>query len=305
MIRYLTIIRQTAELFKLTQKCHADCLVVMLQKYDITKSISLLLLAAAGGLTFGASAQSITPCTPADGYATGLSTYVQEAEACLRGAVTIEENFEAELLTRINTARDAQGLAPLHIREGFTKAARAHALDMAERSYVDHSDPEGRDHLFRMRAIDRQTLIGASGAAVLKTSNGNDAGDLFVLMQEDPQNNSNIMSDAFTHAGFGIVRTSDGIHLTIVFASVRGELKSPMPLTFAGFTSVRTALFDSDSEQVAWGLTDEASGELLAKGKAGRIAAKRIAGVEMAALDVVIEDSRATYALKGPLVSAR
>lgn len=277
----------------------------MLQKYDIAKSTSLLALAAAGGLTFSSTAQTITPCTPTDGYAADLSGYVQEAEACLRGAVTIEASFETELLQRINAARDAQGFAPLKLREGFTKAARAHSLDMAERGYVDHSDPEGRDHLFRMRAIDRQTLIGASGAAVLKASNGNDAGDLFVLMQEDSQNNTNMMSAAFTHVGFGIVRTEDGVHLTAVFASVRGELKSPMPLTFAGFTSIRTALFDGRSEQVAWGLSDQASGELLAKGNASRISAKRIQGVDMAALDVVVEDTRATYALKGPLVSAR
>lgn len=277
----------------------------MLQKYDIIKSTSLLALAAAGGLTLSATAQTITPCTPADGYAAGLSSYVLEAEACLRGAVTVEADFEADLLTRMNAARQAVGLSPLALREGFTKASRAHSLDMAERGYAAHSDPEGRDHLFRMRAIDRQTLIGASGAAVLKASNGADAGDLFVLMQEDAQNNANMMSEAFTDVGFGIVRDDSGVHLTAVFATVEGELTEPLPLTVAGYASMRTALFDPRSARVSWGLTHESSGELLAKGNADRIAAKRIESVDIAALDIVVEDRRSIHALKGPLVSAR
>ncbi|MEM1086782.1 MAG: CAP domain-containing protein [Pseudomonadota bacterium] len=256
-------------------------------------------------MTAAATAQATTPCTPSDGYAPSLSAYVQEVESCLSGALTVETEIEAELLSRINALRSGQGLAPIQLRDGLSHAARAHALDMAERNFAAHSDPEGRDHLFRIRAIDRSTLIGASGAAVLKTSGGSDGGDLFVLLQEDEQNNANMLNPAFTHIGFGIIRDQAGLSVTVLFADVRGELKNPLPLNFAGYASIRTALFDDSSSKQAWGLTDEATGALLAKGKGRRIGAERLESVEMAALNILVENGANTYALKGPLVSSR
>ena len=277
----------------------------MLQKYDTTKFISLLALAAAGGFAFTATAQTVTPCTPTDGYEIGLSSFVAEAEACLAGTDAFKADYETELLERINKARTDAGLPELALRNGLTKAARAHSLDMAERGYANHSDPEGRDHLFRARAFDRTVLIASSGAAVLQTGLGADAGDLFVLMIEDEQNDANIMNEAFTHVGFGIMRTEDSQHITVVFAEVSGELSEPLPLQLAGFTAMRPALFDDASKTRAWGLTDQASGELVAKGNGSRIGARRLAGIEMAALDVLVEADGDTYMLKGPLVSAR
>lgn len=277
----------------------------MLQKYDTTKSISLLALAAAGGFAFTAAAQTVTPCTPTDGYEIGLSSFVAEAEACLAGAETFMASYETELLERINKARTDAGLTELALRDGLTKAARAHSLDMAEREYAAHTDPEGRDHMFRARAFDRTVLIASSGAAVLQTGLGADAGDVFVLMIEDPQNDANIMNEAFTHVGFGMIRSEDSMHVTVVFAEVSGELSEPLPLKLAGFAAMRPDLLDRSSETLAWGLTDQASGELLAKGSGSRIAARRLAGVDMAELDVLVETDGDLYTLKGPLVSAR
>ena len=279
----------------------------MLQKYDIVNLPRLQALAAAGGLslTAAAMAEPTTPCIPNDGYASTLSAYVQEVESCLSGAVDVETDIESELLSRINSVRADAGLTELKVRDGFTRAARAHALDMSERGFAAHTDPEGRDHLFRIRAFDRSTLIGASGAAVLKTSGGNDGGDLFVLLQEDEQNNANMLSDAFTHIGFGIIRDEAGLSVTILFGDVRGELKKPLPLSFAGYASIRTALLEDGSRNRAWGLSDEATGELLAKGNGRRIAADRLESVDVAALDILVENGANTYALKGPLVSTR
>ncbi|MEO1642286.1 MAG: CAP domain-containing protein [Pseudomonadota bacterium] len=279
----------------------------MLQKYDILNLSRLLAFAAAGGLLFAANANAdpATPCTPNDGYASDLSAYVAEVESCLSGAINVEVEIEAELLSRINSLRAKAGLPNLELRGGLTQAARAHALDMAERNYAAHADPEGRDHLFRIRAIDRSTLIGASGAAVLKTSRGTDGGDLFVLLQEDEQNNANMLNEVFTHVGFGIIRDEAGLSVTVLFGDIRGELKKPLPLNFAGYASIRMSLFDDGSRNRAWGLSDKATGELLAKGNGRRIAADRLESVDVAALDILVENGANTYALKGPLVSAR
>ncbi|MEM7492371.1 MAG: CAP domain-containing protein [Pseudomonadota bacterium] len=266
-----------------------------------------LALAATSSLAFThmATAQSDVPCTANNGYASDLSAYVQEIDSCLSVAPSTEREIEEELLSRINALRAQEGLDALMRRDSLTDAARAHALDMSARDFAAHTDPEGRDHLFRIRALDRQTLIGASGAAVLKTSAGTDGGDLFVLLQEDEQNNANMLNASFTDLGFGIVRDEQGLSVTVLFADVRGELKQPMPLNFAGYASVQTALFDERSRSREWGLTDQATGELLAKGKGRRIGADRLISAETAALDILVENGATTYALKGPLVSAR
>ncbi|MEM1390293.1 MAG: CAP domain-containing protein [Pseudomonadota bacterium] len=279
----------------------------MLQKYDTLKSGLALALAATSSLAFAhaATAQNGVHCTANNGYASDLSSYVQEIESCLSAAPVTEREIEEELLSRMNALRTQEGLGPLILRDSLTEAARAHALDMAAREFAAHTDPEGRDHLFRIRALDRQTLIGASGAAVLKASAGNDGGDLFVLLQEDEQNNANMLNASFTDLGFGIVRDDKGLSVTILFADVRGELKKPLPLTFAGYASVQTALFDERSRSRAWGLTNQATGELLAKGKGRRIGADRLVSADTAALNILVENGSSTYSLKGPLVSAR
>lgn len=279
----------------------------MLQKYDRKKSGLALAFAATSSLAFAhmAAAQSDVPCTANNGYAPDLSAYVQKIHSCLSATPATEREIEDELLSRVNALRLQKGLEPLTRRGSLTDAARAHALDMSTRDYAAHTDPEGRDHLFRIRALDRQVLVGASGAAVLKTSAGTDGGDLFVLLQEDEQNNANMLNASFTDLGVGIVRDEQGLSITVLFADVRGELKKPMPLNFAGYASVQTALVDERSRSRAWGLTDQATGELLAKGKGRRIGADRLISTKTAALDILIENGTNTYALKGPLVSAR
>lgn len=60
--------------------------------------------------------------------ATGLPT----------ATVTAVPELSRALVTAVNAARTARGLAPLSVSAGLTAAARAHAKEMIERGYFGH-----------------------------------------------------------------------------------------------------------------------------------------------------------------------
>jgi uncharacterized protein YkwD len=277
----------------------------MLQFYDKIVSTALLALAAAGGGMFAAVAQDAPACDPSDGYGISLTKYVAEASSCVAQSEAFRTDFADELLTRTNRVREQAGLAPLTRRASLDQAARAHALDMAARNYASHTDLEGRDHLYRIRAFDRSMLVGATGANVLIAGTGADAGDIFVLMQEDELNDANLMRAGFTDIGIAVAKTDGQAYVVQVFASQEGELKEALPLTLSGTTPIRARLAGTGRETVGWGLTDQASGELLAKGNGTRVRASRLGDTLGAALDIVVNASHETQVLKGPLVSAQ
>ena len=277
----------------------------MLHLYDKIKSTSLLAFAAAGGAIFAPIAIADTACNAADGYGASVAAYVTEAAACIEASSAIRADFAEELLERTNRDRAAVGLSPLVQRDSLNMAAQAHAIDMAARDYADHVDKEGRDHLFRIRAFDRSVLVGATGANVLITETGADAGDIYVAMQEDDFNAENLVRDGFTDVGIAVVKDGGQAYTVMVFAQVEGELNEKLPLTLAGTSPIRATLIKSDRETVGWGLTDQVSGELLAKGKTQRLRAARLGKSDAAALDLVVTAGTDQMILKGPLVSAQ
>jgi uncharacterized protein YkwD len=277
----------------------------MLQKYDTLKSSILLAIAAAGGLTIAPFATAEVACNGADGYGPTVATYVTEASACIAASDAIRTDFADELVERMNRDRAATGFKVLERRTSLDKAAQAHALDMATRNYADHLDKEGRDHLFRVRAFDRSMLAGNTGANVLISESGADAADIYVAMLEDELNAENLAREGFTHVGLGVVRHGGTSYVVQIFTTMEGELTQDLPLTLAGTTPIRANLAGKSNEAVAWGITDAASGEVIAKGNTSRVRASRLGTSPAAALDIVVSASTDLLVLKGPLVSAR
>jgi uncharacterized protein YkwD len=277
----------------------------MLQKYDVLKSSTLLAFAAAGGLAIAPTAAADVACSGADGYGPTVASYVAEASACLNATSLVRADMADELVERMNRDRAQAGLPPLARRASLDTAAQAHALDMATRGYADHLDKEGRDHLYRIRAFDRSMLAGATGANVLISEGGADAGDIYVAMLEDDLNAANLTREGFTHVGLGVVKDGGQSYVVQVFTTMEGELKQDLPLTMAGTTPIRATLKGNSREAVAWGLSDAVSGEFIAKGNTSRVRASRIGASPAAALDIVVSASTDVMVLKGPLVSAR
>jgi len=278
----------------------------MLHKYDTPRSSLLLALAAAGGLAIsGPATAAEMACSLENGYATSLTSYVDEATACITAADTMDVEIADGLVTKINAERTAQGLLQLKRRASLDMAAQAHALDMATRIYADHVDLEGRDHLHRIRAFDRTMLVGASGSNVTVSLASGDVDALHANLKRDPLNADNMTRSSFTDIGIGVVEKAGQYYVVQVFAAAEGEFAKAIPVTAKGSQPLKATLADRDRQVVAWGLVDNVSGETLASSTMQRVRFSNLRGADSAALDVLVAERSDTYVLKGPLVSGR
>lgn len=277
----------------------------MLQFYDKMKSTSMLAIAAAGGALLAPTAIAATGCNTADGYDAELSAFVTEATTCISESDRLRTEISSEVIALMNADRASAGLRPLGERDGLTKAAAAHALDMSERRYTAHSDMEGRDHIYRVRAFERSLLLGATGANIIKTKPGASAADIYQTLKQDELNAKNLVRDGFTDIGMAIAERGGQFYVVQIFISAQGELQQELPLRVTQNTPIRASLNDGAREVIGWGLTDQASGEILARGKSMRMRSAFLDGSDAAALDFVVTDRQSTYILKGPMITAQ
>ena len=277
----------------------------MLQKYDKLKSSLLLAVAAAGGAGFsGTAVAAAENCNLENGYSIDLASYVEEASSCINAADNIEHSIADGLMAEINADRVSNGLAPLNRRASLDEAAMAHALDMSVRIYADHVDPEGRDHLHRIRAFDRTMLVGGSGANVAVRLATADATAVHENVKTDAFNVDNMMRASFTDVGIGVVEEAGQYYVVQVFAAAEGDLNEAVPISVAGIAPLKAKLSSGDQRMVAWGLVDTNSGEMLARSSMPRIRYSALDGAD-AAINVLVGLHNSTYVLKGPLVSGR
>jgi len=277
----------------------------MLQKYDKLKSSLLLALAAAGGAAISGTAMaSEAGCSLDNGYASDLAAYVAEASTCIEQADNFETSIADGLLTEINLERAANGLTPLNRRASLDMAAKSHALDMSARIYADHVDPEGRDHLHRIRAFDRTMLVGASGSNVTVSLAAADATAVHNKIKADAFNADNILRDSFTDVGIGVVEEAGQYYVVQVFAAAEGDLQKALPVSAKGSTPLKADLSRRGQTIVAWGLVDTESGEMLARSSMPRVRFSGLNGAE-AQLNVLVGLRNDTYVLKGPMVSGQ
>ncbi len=271
----------------------------MLRFYDTLRTASLLALAAAGGAL---AAQAEAACDLSDGYGDTLTAYVGEVDACLASSDAFAADTEDAIFALTNEARSQKGTDALERRASLDKAARAHALDMAARNYAGHSDLEGRGHVYRMRAIDRQVLAGATGANVVVMKADASADEVYEMIRADAANRKNLTRDTFTDTGLGVARSGDQLYVVQMLTTVDGELDSPLPLALADATSFRPKINERLFRTAGWNLTDE-SGNRVAGSSLMRMNADSLGTVETAYLDFLVELDADTYVLKGPLVS--
>ncbi|MEO1552822.1 MAG: CAP domain-containing protein [Pseudomonadota bacterium] len=278
----------------------------MLQKYDKLKSSLLLAIAAAGGVAIsGIAAASEAGCSIENGYASNLASYVAEASACVQAAENFETSIADGLFAEINAERAASGLASLNRRASLDMAAKAHALDMSVRIFADHVDPEGRDHLHRIRAFDRTMLVGASGSNVTVSLATADTKAVHAKLKLDQLNIENITRASFTDVGIGVIEEAGQYYVVQVFAAAEGDFFEAIPVSATGSQPLKASLADRNRQVVAWGLVDTQSGEMLARSTMPRVRFGNIRGSESAELDVLVSARNDTYVLKGPLVSGQ
>lgn len=108
----------------------------------------------------------------------------------------------ASFTTRLNTFRASQGQGTMRPNAILTRAAQAHAEDMAARGYFSHQSPGGPngDNL-----LQRATSAGCnlrSGAENIASGQRSEA-EVFEGWQNSPGHRANLLGQGYTDYGLG------------------------------------------------------------------------------------------------------
>ena len=134
-------------------------------------------------------------------------------------SLTSASALEADLHARVLAIRDREHLIPLIRRADLDEVARAHAADMARRGYMDHTTPEGRSPVDRMRegGIDGFALAAEN---IGKTSQSNPTQAVVDGWVASPGHRDNLHAPPFNATGIGVARAADGSYLyTQIYAT--------------------------------------------------------------------------------------
>ena len=275
----------------------------MLQFYDKKMILSALAVAALAGSASATAADRETEpiaCDLSDGYASSVDAYVGEATSCLATAETGDvAAVDARIRALTERHRARNNMAPLADRVSLNEAARAHAMDMAVRSYAAHVSPEGLNHMDRVRRLDRTGLYGAMGANITIVPAGTDPIDAFNALISDPVNAQNLTREVFTHSGIGVAKAEDGrLYIVQVLAQLDGELNQPAPITLARSVRVSAEFADTRFEQTGWRL-ESGDAVRLASGGTSGISARSLPA-ETGLIEINARLGTEVYALQGP-----
>jgi uncharacterized protein YkwD len=108
---------------------------------------------------------------------------------------------ERTLLTAINVARAAAGVAPLRATPALTSAAAWQSQVLARAGYLDHTSPDGST------LIDRLTRVRWHGSAAgedLAVAPG--PADAVAMWMQSPGHRQNLLSPSFHTVGLGLAR---------------------------------------------------------------------------------------------------
>jgi uncharacterized protein YkwD len=131
-------------------------------------------------------------------------------------------------------------LHPLEEDQGLSRAARAHALDLLERTYLDHLDRHGRTASERVGILDRR-FVGAVGENLAEhigleaDAVADQIGPLAHRIMDGWMRSSghrhNLLSPTYTHQGIGAAVQGERLVVVHVFGERRAALEEPLPIS--------------------------------------------------------------------------
>lgn len=172
--------------------------------------------------------------------AAGYAEWARTAVASPPPRTRFLGNLERQLTDLADRRRAETGNASrLEADPGLELAARAHALDMLERGYLDHVGPDGRDVAGRVAILHRRFIGGTGenlaeheGLAVERLAE--QAGPLAVKIIDgwmaSPGHRQNLLEPAYTHHGLAAAGQGDRLVIVQVFGRRRALLEQPLPL---------------------------------------------------------------------------
>ena len=114
--------------------------------------------------------------------------------------LTDDTRAERTMLAFLNQQRSQQGLPVLHLDPTLTAVARAHSVDMFQRSYFGHNTPGGRTPFGRMRAAGVTYTSAGENIAYAPNVAIADTG-----LMNSPEHRANILRPQFRRVGIGII----------------------------------------------------------------------------------------------------
>lgn len=157
-------------------------------------------------------ASSVTS-RPALALTPGAPTWTAEGWSLVRtflarlqpaGAAGPGTSFAQRVVELTNRERSLRGLPPLAGRFGLQFVAEARATDMIRRGYFAHTDPDGRDPFYHLRANGvRYWTAGENIAQGQQTPEA-----VVAAWMKSPGHRANILNPRFGHLGVGAVQDS-------------------------------------------------------------------------------------------------
>ncbi|MEL6257930.1 MAG: CAP domain-containing protein [Pseudomonadota bacterium] len=242
-----------------------------------------------------------TACEMENGLPQDTQGFMAEADACLAADKT-DSDFETAFAVRSAKYRAQTDETALALRDGLSAAAQLHAQNMAARGFVDHASPEGRDHIDRVRLLDRPLIFGAFGAHVAAVDTRN-VDEAFAVLIDHDSYRDNLGRGLFNSHGIGVASKNGMTYIVHVFAQTDGELDHALPTELSGQWEIAPELFDSSLQMTGWRLVSP-SGDVVSQGRGSHIAAENTP--TSLSLEIVAQHSgtKAEHVLKGPSIAS-
>jgi uncharacterized protein YkwD len=118
--------------------------------------------------------------------------------------------FALAVFDRVNRERVAAGVAPLEWHEATGTVAQAHSLDMEQRDYFSHVNPEGQDPADRLRAAGVDCWRVGENIA----QGQDDPDEVMNDWMASPGHRANILDPEFRQIGIGVYGGPHGTYWT-------------------------------------------------------------------------------------------
>jgi uncharacterized protein YkwD len=122
------------------------------------------------------------------------------------------------LLSAINSARAAAGVAPLRASAPLTSAANWQSRELARAGYLDHTAPDGSTLVVRLQRAGWRGVAAGEDLAVAP-----DPGGAVAMWLQSPGHRENLLRASFRTVGLGLARGAwngrDALYVTADFGS--------------------------------------------------------------------------------------
>lgn len=113
----------------------------------------------------------------------------------------IDPETEEEMLRLVNEERALEGLPELVMDETIREVSRMHSVDMFQRGYIGHVDPDGTTPFDRMREGGVSFVAAGENLALAPTVSIAHQG-----LMDSPGHRENILNPAYNRIGIGVAR---------------------------------------------------------------------------------------------------